>query len=169
MTGVGEDRTSRHAVMVPFEGRAARVPQRTQDLDALGQPRHPHPGRIHRDAGLLVVRRHPAGTEPELEASAGDDVERGRLLGEHDRVAEVVVEHERTDAKRRRGLRRNGECHHRRPLVVEVIGHVEGGVAEILGLASQFAPRTGGCRMRRLQGEAEGGHGGRSYGVNLLR
>ena len=111
-TGTGVPAAPRDAVVVPGEGGAAVAPHGAHDLEALGQAGHAHRRRLHRDARLLVVGRHPAGADAELEAAAGDDVEGGRLLGQDDRVAEVVVEHERADPQRRGGLRRDGE---RRP------------------------------------------------------
>ena len=158
-----------HAVVLAAEGGTPGPPHGAHDLEALGQPRHPHRRRLHRDPRMCIVGRQPAGTHAELEAAAAHHVEGGRLLGEDQRVPEVVVEDERPDAQCRRGFGRDGEGDHGRPLVVEVIGDVEGRVAEIFGLSRQIAPRSGGGCPRRLEGEPEGGHEGRSYGVNLVR
>ena len=59
------------------------------------------PGAVVRDARLLVVGLHPAGADAELDAAAGEHVERGDLLRQHDRVLVVVVEDEAADAQRR--------------------------------------------------------------------
>jgi hypothetical protein len=97
------------------------------------------------------------------------DVERGGLARCEHRVAEVVVEHERADAQGRRGLRGDGARDHGGPLFVQMVGHVQRRVAHVLALARQLAPGIPGCGAGGLHGEAEGGHGRGSYGVNLLR
>ena len=85
-------------------------------------------------------------------------------------MAEVVVEDERADAERRRGLGRHGERDHGRPLVAEVVGNVEGGVArDPPSCGPAPAMQQGMPRLRGLEREPEGGHGRRSYGVNLFR
>ena len=73
-------------------------------------------------------------------------------------MAEVVVEDERADPQRRRGLGGHRRRDHGGPLVVEVVGHVEGRVPQVLGLPRQVAPRSRGCGVRGLEGETEGGH-----------
>ena len=60
------------------------------------------PGGVEREAGLLVVGGHPARADAELEPAVGEQVDRRRLVGEHDRVLVVVAEHERADPQRRR-------------------------------------------------------------------
>ena len=82
-------------------------------------------GRVVGDARLLVVADHPAGTEADLDTTVGQHVHRGELLGEHDRVLVVVVEHERADAQSRRWRRPRHQRRHRRELVAEVVGHRE--------------------------------------------
>ena len=159
----------RDLVVLAREGGASVAPHGAHDGEALGQPGHAHRRRVHRDPRLLVVGRHPAGTEPELETALRDDVECRRLLGHEDGMPEVVVEDERAHSECRRGLGRHRDGDHGGPLIVEVVRHVEGRVAQVLGLPRQVTPRSGGCGVRRLQGEAEGGHGRRSYGVNLVR
>ena len=49
---------------------------------------------------LLVVGGHPPRADAELEPAVGQQVERRRFVGEHDRVLVVVAEHERADAQR---------------------------------------------------------------------
>ena len=155
--------------MLALKRGGAVAPQCAHDGQALSEARHPHARWVHGDAGVLVVRPQPARAHAELEAAARDDVERRRLLGQDDGMPEVVVEDERAYPQRRRGLRRHGGGDHGGPLVVEVVGDVEGRVAHALRLARQVAPRIGGCGLRRLQREAEGGHERGSYGVNLVR
>ena len=85
VTGAGSDRTpsTRYAspskVALPVSHMARMISMHSASRATRTA------GRIHRDAGLLVVGRHPAGAEPELEAAAGHDVERGRLLGQQRR------------------------------------------------------------------------------------
>jgi hypothetical protein len=57
---------------------------------------------------LLLV---PPGADPELEAAVGDDVECGRHVGQHRRVAVHVARHQHADAQTRRGLRQRGQRH----------------------------------------------------------
>ena len=159
----------RDPVVLPGEGGAARAPHGLQDLEALRQAGDAHRRALHRDPRLLVVGRLPAGAQAELEAAAGHDVEGRRLPGENDGMAEVVVEDQRPDTQRGGGLGGDGQGDHGSPLVVQVIGHVERRVAQVLRLARQVTPLRGGCGVRGLQREPEGGHGRRSYGVNLVR
>ena len=44
--------------------------------------------------------------------------------------------------------------------IVEVVRHVEGRIAQILGLPRQVTPRSRGCGVRRLQGERKAAMGG---------
>ena len=69
-------------------------------------------------------------------------------------MAEVVVEDQGADPQRRRGLRRHGDGDHGRPLVVEVVRHVERRVAQVLGLPRQVAPGSGGCGARTPAGRS---------------
>ncbi len=124
---------------------------------------------VHRDPGLVVVDSQPACAEAELEAAPGHRVEGGGLLGHQHGVSKIVVENQRPNPQGDRGLGRHGECDHRRPLVIEVVGHVEGRVSEVFGLARQVTPLGRRLRARQLEGEAEGCHEPGSYGVNLLR
>jgi hypothetical protein len=164
-------RPDRAADLVVLTGECGRAvtPQGAHDLEALLQTPDAHRRGIHGDARLLVVRGQPAGAHPELEAAIGDHVERGRLLGQDDGVAEVVVQDQSADAQRGRGFGGHGAGHHGGPLVVQVVRHVEGGVTQVFGLAGQAAPLLSRVGPRDLEREAEGGHGGRSYGVNLVR
>ena len=50
--------------------------------------------RVEREPDLVVLGPVPAGADGDLEPAAAQDVERGEVLGEDGRVAQVVVEDE---------------------------------------------------------------------------
>ena len=137
--------------------RALRAEQSLDYLDRLLKPVDADGGVVVDHPGLVVVGAHPAGSEAELEAAVAEHVERGCLLGQHDGVAVVVSEDERTDAQRGRRRGRGGEGRHRSELVAEVIGHEQGGVPEVLDLARLLRPRPRRAvgRGAELGGEAE--------------
>ena len=153
-------------VVLAGEGVGAGVEAALDHGDALVHAGHPHAGRVHRDARLVVVALHPAGADAHLEPAAGQHVDGGQLLGQHDRVLVVVVEHERTHLQLGGGV---GGGHQRRDggqLVAEVIGHEQGVVAEVLGLAGQLRPVRSGRRGAELDAEAKSSivrHGGARY------
>ena len=108
------------------------------------------PAAVHRDARLLVVACViQPGAEADLEPAAGEHVDGGQLLGQHDRVLVVVVEHERADLQRGGGVGRGHQRRHGRELVAEVVGHEERGVPEVLGLAGELGP---GLRVGHRRG-----------------
>ena len=113
---------------------------------ALGEAVHPHARWVVGDARLLVVAAHPPRPEPELEPAPRQHVEGGRLLGQHDGMAVVVVEDERADPQRRGGVGRGHEGGHRCQLVAEMVGHEQRRVPEVLGLAGLLGPGPGPCR-----------------------
>ena len=83
------------------------------------------PGRSIGDAEPLVLGGDPARPEPDLQATLGEQVERGQLLGQHHGLVEVDVEDPAADAQvgghRRRRRHRGDRC------------HVDGPVARRLG------------------------------------
>ena len=118
------------------DGRGAEEP--LENLDRLLQSAHPDAGRVEGEAGLLVLAAQPARAEPELEAPAGQRVERRRLLGEDDGVAIVVVDDHRPDPEPAGDGRGGGQGGKGRELVAEEVGSEvvaddEGRVAEHLG------------------------------------
>jgi hypothetical protein len=115
----------------------------------------PLAGRVHRDARLVVVARHPAGADAQLEPAGREDVQRGHLLGRHHRVLVVVVQHQRPDPQLARGVGRGGQRRAGRQLIPEVVGDEQGRVAEILGLAGEVGPGGGAGRGAQLDTEAE--------------
>ena len=88
------------AVVLAVERERAVGEEALQHRDRLGEPRDAHAGPIERDARLLVVGRHPARADAELEPAVGQQVERRHLAREHDGMLVVVAEHERSDAQR---------------------------------------------------------------------
>ena len=162
--GVGAlDRAGQQRVLGDRVVRARereRPVARQQPLEhrhTLGEALHPHRRCVVGDAGLLVVAAHPPRTHAELEAAVAQQVHGGGLLGQHERMAVVVVEHEGPHPEPVGGARRRHQGGHGGELVPEVVGHEQGGVAEVLRLAGLFGPRAG-RRLRplgELGGEAE--------------
>ena len=94
----------------------ARLPDAADDGDRLGE-------RIHALAGCQPRATHggdrvpeAAGTEAELEAAAGEQVEARRAAGDDGRLAQRHVEHVRRDAD---AVGRRRDPAHQRPRVVE--------------------------------------------------
>ena len=116
--------------------------------------------------GVLVSA--PAGSDSQLEAPVGEQVEGCGLLRENGRYVVVDAEHPATDAQRlgdrgRRGHRRyrrevlsggaRGALRGSRPEVV--VGKEERGIAEILNLECGVAPLAGARGVGRLHGESK--------------
>ena len=97
---------------------------------------------VHRDPRALVVEALPTGTDAHLESSFRQHVDARQLAGEHRRMAEVAVEHQRSEVDRGRHCRCHGERRDRPEALVEVVGNEEGRVAESLDLANRVEPRA---------------------------
>ena len=126
--------------MLALEGARVVREQALDDRDRFGQSSDASAGGVEVDAGALVVLAHPAGPEAELEAPVGEHVDGRRLLGQHRRVVVVVRVHQRADPQRRGGVGGGHQRRGGRELVVEVVGHGEHRVAEVLGLAGDLDP-----------------------------
>src|SRR5262249_22980026 len=97
----------------------------------------------------------PARPDAEREPALAQEVDRGALLGEQDRVAEVDTGHVRPDEDARR---RAGGRHQRRDgaeLATEVIVHLEALVAEGLHPPDQSGPLLGRAGLGGLRSEPE--------------
>ena len=159
------------------DGDVAAGPVGAQESDHLAQPLDAHARPVHRDAESFVLGRHPPGAEAGLHSTLGEQIEGGELLGEHDRMVEVDVEHAAADAQRRR---RRGGRHHRgdgghvdravprlvgdRPRPEVVVGGEQRAVAEALDAAGRLVPTRGRRGIEGLDREAErawcrGSHG----------
>src|SRR5205807_7689879 len=99
-------------------GAAPRTPN---ELDRLLQTRDAHPGVVEADSRLRIVAHVPARADSQLETPVGEEVNRRRVLREHEWMTEVVAGHEGSDAERRR--RRGSRCksRKRRELASKVI------------------------------------------------
>ena len=95
--------------------------------------------------GGELGRRVP-GTEAELDTAAAQAVERRHLPGDHQRVVEAGVEHERADADPFGRLRGGGQALQRAPVAADVVGDEDDVEPELLG-----APGVGGD-VRRVVG-----------------
>jgi hypothetical protein len=127
-------------VVLAREARALVRPHPAQDLERLGEPRDPHARAVVGHARLAIVGLHPAGADPELVATAREQLERRGGLREHHRVAVVDVVDERSDREARRDRGGGGERGHRLPLRVEVVGPEHRAVAERLDPREAHAP-----------------------------
>ena len=78
------------------------------------------------DTRLLVVVRQPARAEPELDATATEHVQGGRHLGQHRRMTEFIVEHQRRQADAGGVGRDQLQEHQRRVLRAHVVRDAEG-------------------------------------------
>ena len=152
------ERVAEHLVVLSVEvKRPVRMQEALDDLGGLLEAGHPQRGMVVGQTRFVVVRAHPARAEAELETTVAQHVERGRLLGEHERMAVVVAEDERAHAQARRRPRHCGESGNRGELITEVVGHEEGAVAEVLGFAGLLGPRARRSigRGAQLRGEAK--------------
>src|SRR3954452_5620980 len=98
------------SIVVPGEVERMFGPLPVDDLELLGQNRHPLTHRREREAVGGVLGLEPAGPDAELDAAAGDVVRRDHGLGQHARVAEGRGRDEGADAQRGRdrAQRRHG-------------------------------------------------------------
>ena len=97
-------------VVVAREGEGALAPQPADDLELLGEHRHPLAGGGEREAERRVLALVPARTEAERHAAARDLVGGRRELGQDRRVAERRRRDHRAEPQRgrRRGQRADG-------------------------------------------------------------
>ena len=126
-----------------------------QHRDGLVQPLNADAGPVHSDAALLVVGGQPPRAHSHFEPSARHAVQRGQLLGQHGRVAEVVGQHHGRDLHLR-----GDRCHHRQPhqrpaLLAEVVGQGNAAVAEFLGPFGLRPQPVGIGDHSQLSGEPE--------------
>ena len=71
--------------------RGSPASEREAVPTGLGEPREAKPRRLDRQPCLGVVGGHPAGSEPELEATVRQDICGSRFLGNQSGMPEVVV------------------------------------------------------------------------------
>ena len=95
---------------------------RLEDLHRFREPCHSNARWIERQARAPIVGLHPAGADPQLEAAVGQQIDRGGLLRQQRRMAEVVVEHDGADTQARCGGRRVQQRWQWRQLLAEVVG-----------------------------------------------
>ncbi len=111
---------------------------------------------VERDAGFVVLEFHVSSTEPELESTVAQEIERGGLARQHHRVAEVVVDDERPESQRLGRLRSGGERRKRSEHAVdEMVRHEQGVEAGRLGPPGLAAPLRGTRRAPDRHPESE--------------
>ncbi len=156
--GPRRERVAEHLVVLAVEVEGpVRAQEALDDLDGFLEAGHPYRGVVVGQTRFVVVRTHPACAEAELEATVAQHVERGRFLGQHERMPVVVAEDERAHAQARRRAGDSGEGRNGRQLVAEVIGHQQRAVAEVFGLTGLLCPRARRSigRLAQLGGEAK--------------
>ena len=153
-TGFGQPVELGHLVVLALERERPVGEQALQHGEALHEAVDAHAGRVVGDAGGVVVGAHPAGADADLQPAVGEHVHGGQLLGQHDRVLVVVVEHQRADPQRGGGVGGRHHRRHGRQLVAEVVGHGEAW--------SSRGPRPGGPAPPTPSGSAPTTPGRRS-------
>ena len=108
-----------------------------QDGDRLDEACLTDGGGVERQADRVVLGPVPPGADRDVEATAGQDIDRGEVLGEHGRMAQIVVEHECRDPQALGRRCDPGHRRHRTELLDQVVGNDEAVVAGLLGAAGQ--------------------------------
>ena len=80
-----------HGVVLTLEVKRALSEAVLQKLYRLGQPGNAHPRLVQRNPRLVIVGGLPASSEAQLQASVGQQVQCRCLLGQKERVPEVVA------------------------------------------------------------------------------
>jgi hypothetical protein len=149
-TAADDDRDLRHGLGLPVDlahpvvlavvGELPLTPEAAHDVDGLAQALDAGVGIGLVDARDGIVVLQPAGADGHDEAPVGQQVDGGRLLGEHHRVPEVHTGDERPHLDGVGRRRRGHDRRHGSELVAEVIVDLEAHVAEIFGLLGQIGP-----------------------------
>ena len=154
-TGAGFPSTSATVEVLAGVAELPLAPQAPHDVDGLAEPGDARLGVGLVDAGDGVVVLQPSGAEAEHEPAFGEQIDRGGLLGQHDRVAEVDAGDERADLEVGRDRRRGHDRRDRGELVAEVVVDLEAHVAEVFSLAGDVGPLLGRAGLRGLRTESE--------------
>src|SRR4051794_6312622 len=152
--------------MPALEGGARPRPQRPDDLDALLEPVGAVVLRAELQPQHAVLVLRPAGADAELQASAGQVVDRGSHLRQHGWMAIGVADHRAPDPRARRQLRHRRQ--HRPGLedraVVpwaqrgEVVHHPAAVEARFVGETPEAAHLLDGRVLTELEPEPQSGH-----------
>lgn len=78
------------------------APETLEDVDRFLHAGNTHRRRIERDAEQVVVPLMITSTDADFQASTAHDIERSHLVGQHGRMAKVVVKDGRSHPERRR-------------------------------------------------------------------
>ena len=84
-----------HRVVLAGECCLIVVPQRLHDREAFGEPVHPRCGIVVADTRFRVVTAEPTRTKTNFYPAFRRQSESGEFLGENNRVAQVIVQHQR--------------------------------------------------------------------------
>src|SRR5438034_40327 len=97
--------------------------QTRDDRDGFAKPLYAHGAFVERKSRLEVLGVGVAGPKPELDTAIGEEIECRNLAGDHDRMAEVVVQDERSDSKPWCRVRRHPESAEGCKSIREMIRH----------------------------------------------
>ena len=129
--------------------------QPLDDRQAFFEAADPHAGAVVDHAGCVVVRAHPPRAQPELHPPAGKHIDGRCLLGVHQRMLVVVVQHQSAHAQRCRRGRSGHHRRHRRQLIAEMIRDQQGRVPEALDPTRLLGPLLARAPAGRLHAEPE--------------
>src|SRR5437762_2192549 len=90
-------------VAAPVKSHFTTLKQAFDDLYCFFELAYPRGCGLEGQSGLLVINRVPAGTNTQLEAAAGQDVDRRRFFGRRRWMAKVIVQDERANPDQGRG------------------------------------------------------------------
>src|SRR6266542_5557478 len=159
LDGQRMDFVLRHSIVLTDERDLLTREQALDDDGRLRQPLDPCAAWIEAQAGLLVFGLHVPGAKTEFQSTVGQEVHGGGFARHQHGMAEVVVEHRRTDPD---GFRRGcgaDQRRHRREHLGEMIRHGQRRVAEVFDLASLVYPFRPRFPAPDDHSEPEGLHG----------
>ncbi len=133
--------------------------QALDDAEGLDHPGDPDAWWVVGDPELSVVVALPAGAQSEVQATAAQPIERGRLARDDQWMAEVVGEHVRPDPQRAGDSRGGRQRRGRGELPMEVVGDVQRRETEVLHSSRECGPAICLIGIVHVDGESEGLHG----------
>ena len=104
---------------------------------------------------LVIFRLDAAGAQPELQAPIRQEVDRSGLTRDQHGMAQIVIQDVGADPQVCRRLRGADQSRHRCDKVGQMIGHGQGGVAEILDLAGRLLPLGPRLRVPEIHAKSE--------------
>src|SRR5712691_3560987 len=133
-------------VVLAGEREAAAGDKTLDDLQPFFHSLDADTRAVVRDSRLLVVLGQPARPQAEIKPAVGKEVHRRDLLGQHDRMAVIVVEYQGADSQGGSRVCSPHQGGDRCKLLAEVVGKVEELITERLHKPRSVPPRlAAGC------------------------